>query len=153
MNQNGKSFTMIQSEHVITWWRQGRKPFIHYTLLQNIRRRRSHSFENSWSNLRKIMQRWRGNLSEIKILFQYWFEKYSDFAISWAIFAEWLKVRITSAVRKNFKLLLCVCAIYHFESPDLEICNVSFVWQNIRGKLPHTAVQETSEIFEEKYIL
>ena len=28
----------------------------------------SRSFENSWSNLRKIMQRWRRNLSEIKIL-------------------------------------------------------------------------------------
>ena len=64
-------FTMIQSEHVITWWRQGRKHFIRYTLLQNIRPRRSRLFENSWSNLRKTMQRWRGNLSEVKILFQY----------------------------------------------------------------------------------
>ena len=64
-------FTMIQSEHVILWLRQGRKPLIHNTLLQNIRRRRSRSFENSWSNLRKIMQCWRGNLLEIKIPFQY----------------------------------------------------------------------------------
>ena len=33
--------------------------------------RRSRSFENSRSNVGKIIQRWRGNLSDIKILFQY----------------------------------------------------------------------------------
>ena len=66
---------------------------------------------------------------------------------------EWLKVRVTQAVRKNFKFLSCGYAIYHFESPELEVCNISFVWRNIRGKLSYTAVQESSEIFEEKYIL
>ena len=39
--------------------------------------------------------------------------------------------------------------MYHFESPDLEICNISFVWRNIRGKFPYTVMQESSEIFEE----
>ena len=52
---------------------------------------------------------------------------------------------------KTFQTL--IMWMYHFESPDLEICNISFVWRNIRGKLPYTAVQESSEIFEEKYIL
>ena len=49
----------------------------------------------------------------------------------------------------KFKLLECGCAVYHFESPDLEIWNISFVWRNIRGKLPHRAMQESAEIFEE----
>ena len=37
----------------------------------------------------------------------------------------------------------------HFESSDLEIWNISFVWRNIRGKLPCIAMQESCEIFEE----
>ena len=41
------------------------------------------------------------------------------------------------------------CYIYHFESPDLEIWNMSFVWPNIRGKLPCIAMQKSSELFEE----
>ena len=80
------------------------------------------------------MQRWRGNLLEIKILFQY----LKNISIS-RFFAEWLKV--------------IYIYIYHFESLDLEICNISFVWRHIRGKLPYTAVQESFKIFEEKYTL
>ena len=49
---------------------------------------------------------------------------------------------------KNVKHLECGCAIYHFESPDLEIWNISFVWRNIRGKLPCIAMQESSKIFQ-----
>ena len=117
-------FTMIQSEHVITWWRQGRKPFIHYTLLQNIRQRRSRFFENSWSNLRKIRQCWRGNLSEVNILFQY----LKNISISrfheqflrngWKFGYLWLSEKISNSYNVDvlyiiFNYLIWRFAIYH----------------------------------------
>ena len=91
------------------------------------------------------MKRWRGNLSEIKILFQY-----RDFISNFCGMAE--SSDNFGCLKKFQTLIMWMCYISDFESPYLEICNISFIWRNIRGKLPYTAMQESVQKFLKKSI-
>ena len=106
-----------------------------YTLLQNKRRRRiacppvpppppsPSPLQFIWERLnwhRQIIHCWKGNSSEINILFRY-FEKFSILQIY-----GWLlqNGRPFSVVRKRFKLLEYErLTLYHFKAPDLETSN------------------------------